>query len=40
MEDRKKGMLCHDHLMLELEKERKLAIVKKLRNYTKKLNPN
>jgi hypothetical protein len=33
MEDRKKGILCQDHLMLELEEERKLAIVKKLSNY-------
>jgi hypothetical protein len=40
MEDRKKGILCQDHLMLELEEERKLAIVKKLSNYLKKLNPN
>jgi hypothetical protein len=33
-EDQKKEMLCQDHLMLELEEERKLAVVKKLRNYT------
>jgi hypothetical protein len=29
MEDRKKGMLCMDHLMLEFEEERKLIVVKK-----------
>jgi hypothetical protein len=40
MEDRKKGALCVDHLTLELEEERKLAVVRKPKKYTKKLNPN
>jgi hypothetical protein len=40
MEDRKKGMLCLDHLTLELEEKRKLIVMKKPRNDTKKLNPN
>jgi hypothetical protein len=41
MEDWKKGMLCLDHLTLELEeKKKKLPTMKKPRNDTKKLNPN
>jgi hypothetical protein len=40
MEDRKNGMLCLDHLTLELEEEKKLTIMKKPKNDTKKLNPN
>jgi hypothetical protein len=40
MEDWKKGALCLDCLALELEEERKLVVVKKLKNSTKKLNPN
>jgi len=40
MEDQKKGMLCLDHLTLELEEERKLIVVKKPRNSIKKLNLN
>jgi predicted transcriptional regulator YheO len=40
MEDRKKGMLCLNHLTLELEEEKKLTIMKKPRNDTKKLNQN
>jgi hypothetical protein len=40
MEDWKKGALCLNHLMLELEEERKLTVVRKLKKFTKKLNPN
>jgi hypothetical protein len=40
MEDWKKGALCVDRLTLELEKERKLIVVRKPKNYTKKLNLN
>jgi hypothetical protein len=40
MEDWRKGALCLDCLTLELEEERKLAILKESRNDTKKLNPN
>jgi hypothetical protein len=29
-----------DHLTLELEEEKKLIVVRKLRNFTKKLNFN
>jgi hypothetical protein len=40
MEGRKNGTLCLDRLTLELEEERKLTIVRKPINFTKKLNPN
>jgi hypothetical protein len=39
MKDKKKRTLCLDCFMLELEEERKLAIMRKPRNDTKKLNP-
>ncbi len=39
MEDWKKGALCLNRLMLELEEERKFTVVQKLRNSTKTLNP-
>jgi len=40
MEDRNKEMLCLDRLTLELEEKIKFIVVKKQRNYTKKLNHN
>jgi hypothetical protein len=40
MEGWKKGTLCLDHLMLELEEERKLIVMRKPINDTKKLNLN
>lgn len=40
MEDWKKGTLCLDQLTLELEEEKKLIVVRKLKNSTNKLNPN
>ncbi len=40
MEDWKKGVLCVDRLMFELEEERKLTVVEKPKNSIKKLNPN
>jgi hypothetical protein len=40
MEDWKKGTLCLYHLTLELEGETKLVVIRKLKNCTKKLNPN
>jgi hypothetical protein len=40
MEDWKKGVLCMDCLMFELEEERKLTVVKKPKTIIKKLNPN
>jgi hypothetical protein len=39
MEDWKKGMLCLDRLVLELEKERKLAIVTKTKKFYKETKP-
>jgi hypothetical protein len=40
MEDWKKAMLCLDHLTLEFEEKKKLIVMKKPKNDTKKLNPN
>jgi hypothetical protein len=40
MEDQKKGMLCLDRFMFELENKRKLIVLRKLENDTKKVNPN
>jgi hypothetical protein len=39
MEDHKKGALYLDRFMFELEEERKLAILRKPENDTKKVNP-
>jgi hypothetical protein len=38
MEDWKKGVICLDCFMLELEEEKKLTILRKPKNDTKKLN--
>jgi hypothetical protein len=40
MEDQEKGVLCLDCFMFELENKRKLTVLRKLKNDTKKLNPN
>jgi hypothetical protein len=40
VEDKKKGALCLDCLTFALEGERKIIVVRKPKNYIKKLNPN
>ncbi len=40
MEDSKKGVLCLDRFMFELEEEKKFTVLRKPKNDTKKLNPN